>query len=62
MRALKVAGLGEVSRLRSRTRRALALGRIYPEDAEYITERLDEVEARIVAMHETDESGKEVRT
>lgn len=61
MRALKVVGLEEVARLRRRARRALALGRIYPEDAEYITDRLDEVEARIVSMHETDESGKEVR-
>jgi hypothetical protein len=60
MRALKVAGLEEVARLRRRTRRALSLGRIYPEDCEYITSRLDEVEAKIVEMHELDESGREV--
>lgn len=35
------------------------MGRIHPEDAEYITTRLDEIEARIVSMWETDEYGKE---
>jgi hypothetical protein len=60
VRPLKDVGLDDVASLRRRTRRALAMGRILPADAEYITTRLDEVEARIVSMHETDEYGKEV--
>ena len=60
MRALKRVGLTEVGRLRRRTRRLLAMGRVMPADAEYIVERLDEIEARIVSMHEEDEFGKEV--
>lgn len=61
MRPLQTVGLYEVKRLRRRTRRLLALERILPADAEYITERLDQIEARIVSMHELDEYGKEVR-
>lgn len=60
MRALKDAGLEEARRLKRRTRRLLAMERVLPEDAAYITSRLDEVEARIVAMQEFDETGKEV--
>jgi hypothetical protein len=60
MRALKTVGVEEVRRLRRRTRRLLALERVMPLDAAYITKRLDEIEARIVRMHETDERGKEV--
>jgi hypothetical protein len=60
MRALKDAGIAEVQALRRRTRRLLAMERILPLDAQYITTRLDEVEARIVNMHEVDEFGKEV--
>jgi hypothetical protein len=59
MRPLKVAGVEACDRLRRRTRRALAMGRIHPHDATYITLRLDEIEARIVAMWETNEDGKE---
>jgi hypothetical protein len=59
MRSLKDAGVEEVARLRRRTRRLLAMDRILPSDATYITERCDEIEARIVSMHETDEYGKE---
>lgn len=59
-RPLKDAGMREVGSLRRRTRRQLALGRILPHDAAYITGRLDEIEARIVSMHEVDEYGKEV--
>jgi hypothetical protein len=35
--------------------------RIFPADAQYITERLDQIEARIATMHEVDEQGKEVQ-
>lgn len=59
MRTLKSAGVEEAARLRRRTRRALAMGRIHPEDASYITTRLDEIEARIVSMYEQNEYGKE---
>jgi hypothetical protein len=61
MRPLKDAGLREVASLRARTRRLLGLERIYPSDAEYITKRLDEVEARIVNMQEFNEYGEEER-
>lgn len=59
MRPLKDAGVAEVAALRRRTRRLLALERVYPADAEYITTRLDEIESRIVSMHEVNEYGKE---
>jgi tetrahydromethanopterin S-methyltransferase subunit G len=36
------------------------MGRVLRPDFEFIDKRLDEVEARIVAMPETDEFGKEV--
>ena len=59
MRTLKDVGREEVARLRRRTRRALAMERILPADAEYITTRLDEVDARIVSMQEFNEYGEE---
>jgi hypothetical protein len=59
MRALKDAGIEEVRRLRRRTRRLLAMERVLPGDAAYIVARLDEVEAKIVQMHELNEYGKE---
>jgi hypothetical protein len=59
MRSLKDAGLEEARRLKRRTRRLLAMERVLPDDAAYITKRLDEVEARIVSMQEFDEYGKE---
>jgi hypothetical protein len=61
MRALQVLGMAEVQRLRRRVRRLLAMERIFPADAQYITERLDQIEARIATMHEVDEQGKEVQ-
>lgn len=59
MRSLKTAGLREVRALRQRTRRLVAMERVYPEDAEYINRRCEEIEARIVSMQETNEYGKE---
>lgn len=59
MRSLKSAGTKEVARLRSRTRRLLALGRVMPDDAAYIVQRCDEIDARIVAMQEINEYGME---
>lgn len=59
MRPLKDAGIQEVQQLRRRTRRQLAMGRINRPDFDFIDKRLDEIEARIVSMQETDEYGKE---
>ncbi len=59
MRSLKDAGLAEVRALKRRTRRLLAMERVLPADAAYITARCDEIEARIVSMHEVNEYGKE---
>lgn len=59
MRPLKDLGLEQVRSLKRRTRRLLALERILPADADFITTRLDEVEARIVTMYEFNEYGEE---
>lgn len=59
MRSLKDVGLAEVATLKRRTRRLLALERVGPADAAYITKRLDEIEARIVSMREINEYGEE---
>lgn len=59
MRPLKTAGMMEVESMRARNRRVYALGRIGRPDFEFIDERLDEIEARIVSMHETNEYGEE---
>lgn len=59
MRTLKSRGLVEVQLLRQRARRQWALGRIGKPDYDYIDSRLDEVEARIIAMREINEQGEE---
>jgi hypothetical protein len=59
MKSMKAAGLPEVRSLRRRIRRLLAMDRVTKPDFEFIDERLDEVEARIVAMREINELGKE---
>ncbi len=61
MRGMKDTGLKDVRSLRRRALRMQAMGRLLKPDVDYIKERLDEVEARIVTMQEFDESGKEVR-
>lgn len=58
-RPLKDAGLREAASLRRRVGRQLALGRITPDDAAYLTTRLNEIESRIVSMWEQNEYGKE---
>jgi len=60
MRPMKDVGLKEVQSARSRSRKLWGMGRIARPDFEFIDKRLDEVEARIVSMVETDEYGKEV--
>lgn len=49
---LKDKGLQELRSLRSRTLRLAGLERIGRLDAQFIVDKLDEVEARIVRMHE----------
>jgi hypothetical protein len=56
---MKTRGLEEVQRLRTRARRQLAFQRISKSDYLYIDQRLDEIEARIIAMREYNESGEE---
>ena len=60
MRPMKDAGLREVRSARSRVRKLWGMERVSRPDFEFIDKRLDEVEARIVSMVETDEFGKEV--
>lgn len=60
MRGLKDVGIAEINKVKRRTLRLLALGRILPADALYITKRLDEVEAKIVSMREFNERGEDV--
>jgi len=58
-RTLKTRGADEVRTLASRTRRQYQLGRISKPDHDFLIERLDEVEARIISMRETNEHGEE---
>ena len=51
-RGLKTLGLAELNALMRRVKRQNALGRISGRDANYIVDRLKEVEAKIVEMHE----------
>lgn len=60
MKTLRVNGTAEADRLLRRTRRALAMARIYPADADYICERLEEIKARMAEMPEKDAAGEEV--
>jgi hypothetical protein len=57
---MKDAGLKDARAVRSRARKLWGMERISRPDFEYIDKRMDEVEARIVSMTETDEYGKEV--
>lgn len=58
-RSLKTAGIRELNQLRARARRQHALRRITQTDAQYVCELIDLIEARIVTMHELDETGSE---
>lgn len=61
MRPLKERGLDrELKPLIRRVARAYAMERISTEDYNYINKRLREVEAKIISMPETDETGEEV--
>jgi hypothetical protein len=56
---LKSRGLMELSSLRRRVERQRALGRITGPDKVYLLYRIDEIEARIIEMHETNAEGEE---
>lgn len=60
MKTMKERGILEVGAALARIRRLHALGRVDKVDLDYVSKRLLEVEARIVAMRETDETGEEV--
>lgn len=53
-KSLKDVGNLEVAALKRRTYRQRALGRISDGDCDYIVRRLEEIEVRIVEMHEDD--------
>jgi len=57
---LKVRGMTELMALKRRVLRQRALGRISRADYEYIRDRLDEIEAHIIQMRETNENEMEI--
>jgi hypothetical protein len=58
--SLKTRGVQELEALRKRVRKSRAMGRISKSDYDFLEERLDEIEARIVAMTEISKEGMEV--
>lgn len=52
MKTLKEKGVEEVKALRRRVIRSQAMGRTGKADTDYLVQRLNEVEARIIAMPE----------
>lgn len=60
MRSMKSQGLVCVRELLARVRKLHAMDRIQRRDKEFIERRLQEIQARIIGMRETDEFGKEV--
>jgi len=56
---LKIRGMAELADLRARARRQHRLGRITRPDLEYIEQRLNDLEARIVGMQELGKDGEE---
>lgn len=57
MQSLKVRGYRDAEALVSRARRLRALGRISGEDERYITDRAEEIMAKIVDMEEVGPDG-----
>ena len=57
MLSTKQVGLDETDRIRQRVIRDLAKRRVTPDDCKYITDRLDQIDARIVSMPEYPEEG-----
>jgi hypothetical protein len=50
---LKERGRDELASFRARVLRLAALGRISKYDADFIVERIDELDAFVIKMHET---------
>jgi hypothetical protein len=50
---LKDKGRDDLATFRARVLRLAALGRIAKSDADHIVERIDELDAYIIKMHET---------
>jgi hypothetical protein len=57
---MKTHGVLTVRLLIARTRKLAAMERIASPDAEFIVDRLQQVEARIINMAETNEKGEEL--
>jgi hypothetical protein len=57
---LKTNGLRELASIRRRVRRQWLLERIYKSDHDFLMDRINEMEAHIVAMKETLDNGEEV--
>jgi hypothetical protein len=59
MKSMKEEGAEEIRRLRKRTIRSLAMGRIKEADCRFITDRCDQIESRIQQMWEHDPGEEE---
>ncbi len=57
MQSMKDNGYAEVSAALRRVRRLRAAGRVGADDARYIEDRLEEVQAHITKMSEADANG-----
>lgn len=60
-KSLKTAGIKEVTALRVRVNRQFALERILPSDRDRLIKLLDQFEAHVVSMSETDPDNQEVQ-
>ena len=60
MQSMKANGYAEVTAALTRVRRLRALGRVGKDDAHYIEERLEEVQARVSSMEEYDQHGEPI--
>lgn len=60
MQSMKDNGYAEVSAALRRLRRLRAVGRVGKDDARYIEDRLEEVQARITQMPEQDQDGEPI--
>jgi hypothetical protein len=60
MQSMKVRGFRDAESVRTRALKLRALGRISGEDQRYITERAEEIMARIVTMTEVNGDGDSV--
>ena len=59
MKSMKEASPAETNAIRKRALKSLAMSRIEKNDCDYITRRLDEIDARVVLMNETGNERRE---